>query len=44
MDRTIDMQVSRLRERLRDQAREAEIVKTVRGRGYVLAARVEMLK
>lgn len=41
LDRTIDMQVSRLRERLRDQAREAEIIKTVRGKGYVLAARVE---
>lgn len=41
MDRTIDMQVSRLRERLRDHAREAEIIKTVRGKGYVLAARVE---
>ena len=41
MDRTIDMQVSRLRERLRDQAREAEIIKTVRGKGYVLAARVD---
>ena len=41
MDRTVDMQVSRLRERLRDQAREAEIIKTVRGKGYVLAARVE---
>jgi two-component system OmpR family response regulator len=33
--------VSRLRERLRDHAREAEIIKTVRGKGYVLAARVE---
>jgi two-component system OmpR family response regulator len=41
MDRTIDMQVSRLRERLGDQAREAEIIKTVRGKGYVLAARVD---
>jgi two-component system, OmpR family, response regulator len=40
-DRTLDMQVSRLRERLRDQAREAEIIKTVRGKGYVLATRVE---
>lgn len=40
-DRTLDMQVSRLRERLRDQAREPEIIKTVRGKGYVLAARVE---
>jgi two-component system, OmpR family, response regulator len=41
MDRTVDMQVSRLRERLRDEAREAEIIKTVRGKGYVFAARVE---
>jgi two-component system OmpR family response regulator len=40
-DRTIDMQVSRLRERLRDQAHEAEIIKTVRGKGYVLTSRVE---
>jgi two-component system, OmpR family, response regulator len=41
LDRTIDMQVSRLRERLREQAREPEIIKTVRGKGYVMAARVE---
>jgi two-component system OmpR family response regulator len=40
LDRTIDMQVSRLRERLRDQAREPEIIKTVRGKGYVLAVKV----
>lgn len=43
-DRTIDMQVSRLRERLRDHAREAEIIKTVRGKGYVLATRVEDIR
>lgn len=43
LDRTLDMQVSRLRERLRDHAREAEIIKTVRGKGYVMAARVEMV-
>ena len=41
LDRTIDMQVSRLRERLREQAREPEIIKTVRGKGYVLATRVD---
>jgi two-component system OmpR family response regulator len=41
LDRTIDMQVSRLRERLRDQAREPGIIKTVRGKGYVLAAKVD---
>lgn len=44
LDRTIDMQVSRLRERLREQAREPEIIKTVRGKGYVLAARVEEME
>ena len=42
-DRAIDVQVSRLRQRLRDDAREPEIIKTVRGQGYVLAARVEVL-
>ncbi|HYN27465.1 MAG TPA: response regulator [Burkholderiales bacterium] len=41
LDRTIDMQVSRLRERLHDEAREPAIIKTVRGKGYVLAVRVE---
>jgi len=42
-DRAIDVQVSRLRQRLREDAREPEIIKTVRGQGYVLAARVEVL-
>jgi two-component system OmpR family response regulator len=42
-DRAIDVQVSRLRQRLGDDAREARIVKTVRGEGYVLAAVVEAL-
>jgi two-component system OmpR family response regulator len=40
-DRAIDVQVSRLRHRLRDDAREPEIIKTVRGQGYVFAARIE---
>jgi two-component system OmpR family response regulator len=40
-DRAIDVQVSRLRQRLRDDAREPLIIKTVRGEGYVLAAQVE---
>ena len=39
-DRSIDVQVSRLRVRLRDNGREARIIKTVRGDGYVLAADV----
>jgi len=42
-DRAIDVQVSRLRQRLGDDAREARIIKTVRGEGYVLAAPVEAI-
>jgi two-component system, OmpR family, response regulator len=41
LDRSIDVQVSRLRVRLRDDAREPRIIKTVRSEGYVLAATVE---
>jgi two-component system OmpR family response regulator len=40
-DRAIDVQVSRLRQRLGEGAREPSIIKTVRGQGYVLAAHVE---
>jgi two-component system OmpR family response regulator len=40
-DRSIDVQLSRLRQRLRDDAREPRIIKTVRNQGYVLAAAVE---
>ena len=43
LDRSIDVQVSRLRQRLRDDAREPRIIKTVRNGGYVLAATVEQL-
>ncbi|MGA7985875.1 MAG: response regulator [Burkholderiales bacterium] len=43
LDRSIDVQVSRLRQRLRDDAREPRIIKTVRNGGYVLAASVERL-
>ena len=39
-DRAIDVQVSRLRQRLRDDSREPQLIKTVRGEGYVLAANV----
>ena len=42
-DRAIDVQVSRLRHRLRDRGKEPALVKTVRGQGYVLAAAVEAL-
>ena len=39
-DRAIDVQVSRLRHRLREDAKEPAIIKTVRGQGYVFAAQV----
>ena len=42
-DRSIDVQVSRLRTRLRDEGREPRIIKTVRNEGYVLAAAVERI-
>ncbi|MBN8486807.1 MAG: response regulator [Burkholderiales bacterium] len=42
-DRAIDVQVSRLRQRLQDTGRESGLIKTVRGEGYVLAATVEGL-
>ena len=39
-ERSIDLLVSRLRQRLRDDAREPAYLKTVRSEGYVLAAAV----
>jgi two-component system OmpR family response regulator len=39
-DRSIDLQVSRLRQRLGDDARSPRLIKTVRSEGYVLATRV----
>jgi len=41
-DRSIDLQVSRLRHRLGDDPAEPRIIKTVRGYGYVLAVPVEV--
>jgi two-component system OmpR family response regulator len=40
LDRSIDVQVSRLRHRLGDDSREPRLIKTVRGEGYVLAVAV----
>jgi two-component system OmpR family response regulator len=40
LDRSIDVQVSRLRHRLGDDPREPAIIKTVRGEGYVFAISV----
>jgi len=41
-DRSIDLLVSRLRQRLREDAREPRYIKTVRSEGYVFAAAVEV--
>ena len=40
-DRAIDVAISRLRRKLEDDGRHAQLIKTVRGGGYVLAATVE---
>jgi len=43
-DRSIDLLVSRVRQRLGDSAREPAIIKTVRNEGYVLASEVEAVE
>jgi two-component system OmpR family response regulator len=40
-ERSIDLLVSRLRQRLRDDAREPRFIKTVRSEGYVFSSSVE---
>ena len=40
LDRSIDVQVSRLRSRLGDDPRDPRLIKTVRGEGYVLSVPV----
>lgn len=39
-DRSIDLQISRLRQKLGDDARMPQIIKTIRNEGYVLATKV----
>jgi two-component system OmpR family response regulator len=39
-DRSIDIQVSRLRRKLGDDAKEPALIKTVRGGGYLFTAEV----
>lgn len=43
-DRSIDVQVGRLRKRLGDAGREPVLIKTARSEGYLLAAAVELQK
>jgi len=42
LDRSIDLQVSRLRQKLSDDAKSPGLLKTVRNEGYVLAASVDL--
>jgi two-component system OmpR family response regulator len=42
-DRAIDVAISRLRRKLEDDGQRGQLIKTVRGGGYVLAATVERL-
>jgi two-component system OmpR family response regulator len=42
-DRTIDVQVGRLRRKLNDNPQEPQLLKTVRGGGYIFTAPVETL-
>lgn len=41
MDRSLDVQISRLRQRLNDDGKQPNIIKTVRGSGYVFAVEVQ---
>lgn len=43
LDRSIDVHVCRLRQRLGEDAQHSQLIRTVRGAGYVLTARVEIL-
>ena len=40
-DRSVDVLIGRLRKRLQDNGKEPELIKTVRGEGYVLSCKVE---
>ncbi len=40
-DRTIDVQVGRLRRKLDDDPHQPSLIKTVRGSGYIFTAQVE---
>ena len=42
-DRTIDVQVGRLRRKLEDDAHQPSLIKTVRGSGYIFTAQVETI-
>ena len=41
LDRFIDVHISRLRQRLKEDARHPQLIKTIRGEGYILTVDVE---
>jgi DNA-binding response OmpR family regulator len=43
LDRSLDVQISRLRHRLHDDGKQPDLIKTVRGSGYVFSADVTVL-
>ena len=43
MDRSLDVQISRLRQRLQDDGKQPALIKTVRGSGYVFSSNVTAL-
>lgn len=43
-DRSIDVQISRLRSKLKDSGRNPSLIRTMRGDGYMLAVPVERIK
>ncbi len=43
LDRSVDVRISRLRAKLRDQSRNPKIIKTVYGQGYIFVEKVERL-
>ena len=38
-DRSIDVQISRLRHKLREDIKEPKLIRTIRGEGYMLDAK-----
>lgn len=44
IDRAVDIQVSRLRQKIEENPKYPQLIKTVRGGGYILAAKVEQTK
>ena len=39
-DRSLDVQISRLRQRLSDDGKQPQLIKTIRNSGYVLSVKV----